>query len=152
MASIVSRTEIARPPDEVFAYVTDPSRFAEWQEDAVDGRMRVEGPPRVGVRYDTTRLIGGVVRTTTTSEITEINSPRSWAAHGAGGPIREIVRYTVEPLGGNARSRVTIELDFEGHGIGRLLVPLVIRRQAQKEMSINCRNLKERLEADDRSA
>jgi hypothetical protein len=45
------------------------------------------------------------------------------------------------------RSRVTIELDFEGHGIGKLLVPLVIRRQASREMEINRRNLKERLES-----
>ena len=34
MPPIVLTIEIARPPDEVFAYVTDPSRFPEWQEDA----------------------------------------------------------------------------------------------------------------------
>ncbi len=34
MPPIVLTIEIARPPDEVFSYVTDPSRFAEWQEDA----------------------------------------------------------------------------------------------------------------------
>jgi len=60
------------------------------------------------------------------------------------------VRYTVEPLEDDARSRVTIQLDFEGRGIGRLVVPLVVRRQARKEMPINCRNLKERLEAGNR--
>ena len=148
MASIVSKVEIARPPDAVFAYVTDPSRFAEWQVDAVSGCMKGGGPPSVGSRYTTTRRIGGAVRTTTTSEITEIIPPRSWAAHGAGGPIRETIKYTVEPLNENAWSQVTIELDFEGHGIGTLIVPLVIRRQARKEMAINCRNLKERLESD----
>jgi hypothetical protein len=42
---------------------------------------------------------------------------------------------------------VTIELDFEGHGIGKLLVPLVVRRQARAEMPTNMRSLKERLEA-----
>jgi hypothetical protein len=42
---------------------------------------------------------------------------------------------------------VTIELDFEGHGIGKLLVPLVVRRQAQREMPRNMRSLKERLES-----
>lgn len=31
MAPFVSSIEIARPPDEVFAYVTDPSTFSEWQ-------------------------------------------------------------------------------------------------------------------------
>jgi hypothetical protein len=42
---------------------------------------------------------------------------------------------------------VTLELDFEGHGIGKLLVPLVVRRQAQKELPKNVQNLKVRLES-----
>lgn len=52
---------------------------------------------------------------------------------------------TVEPLGAS-RSRTTIAVDFEGHGIGKLLVPLVVRRQTAKEMPVNCQHLKERLE------
>jgi hypothetical protein len=42
---------------------------------------------------------------------------------------------------------VKIELDFTGHGIGRLLVPLVVRRQAAGEMPGNMERLKQRLEA-----
>jgi uncharacterized protein YndB with AHSA1/START domain len=146
---IISSVEVSHAAEEVFAYVTDPVRFAEWQVDAEGGRVEGDGPPGVGTRYTTTRRIGGIVRTGTTSEITEMRPPRSWAARGAGGPVRETVKYTVEPLEGNERSRVTIELDFEGRGIGRLLVPLVVRRQARKEMPINCRKLKERLEGGD---
>jgi hypothetical protein len=48
------------------------------------------------------------------------------------------VNVTVEPLIERARSRVTIELDFEGHEIGKLLVPLVVRRQARKEKPRTC--------------
>ena len=62
---------------------------------------------------------------------------------------RENIKYTVEPLGDGARSRVEIELDFEGRGISRLLVPLVVRPQARREMPINCRKLKERLDGGD---
>jgi uncharacterized protein YndB with AHSA1/START domain len=47
MAPIVSSIEIARPPDQVFSYATDPSRFAEWQRDVVNVRMEGDGPPRV---------------------------------------------------------------------------------------------------------
>jgi hypothetical protein len=42
---------------------------------------------------------------------------------------------------------VTIELDFEGHGIGKLLVPLIVRQQARSEMPVNVQRLKERVEA-----
>jgi hypothetical protein len=82
-----------------------------------------------------------------TMEMTELNPPRSWAVRGIDGPVRGIVNGTVEPLDDGARSRVTIELDFEGHGLGKLLVPLVVRRQAQQEMPRNLQNLKERLES-----
>jgi hypothetical protein len=38
-------------------------------------------------------------------------------------------------------------LDFEGRGLGKLLVPLVVRRQARGEMPKNSRKLKELLES-----
>jgi hypothetical protein len=39
-----------------------------------------------------------------------------------------------------------VELDFEGHGLGKLLLPLV-RSQARKEVPLDQQRLKERLEA-----
>ena len=82
-----------------------------------------------------------------TSEITKLDPPTSWAVHGIDGPIRATVDVTVEPLNETSRSRVTITLDFEGHGIGKLLVPLIVRRQARGEMPANVERLKQRLEA-----
>lgn len=89
--------------------------------------------------------MGGAERAVT-SELTAIDPPRSWAIHGIDGPIRAIVNVTVEPLDDSTRSDVTIKVDFEGHGIGKVLVPLVVRRQARAEMPENMRRLKERLE------
>jgi uncharacterized protein YndB with AHSA1/START domain len=145
MPPIVSSFEIDRPPQEVYAYVTDPSRFPEWQDDVV--RVRVEGDrqPGVGTRFTTTRKIGRVEQTTI-QEITERTPPRSWSCRGVDGPFRPGAGITVEPLGGGTRSRVTIALDFEGHGIGRLLPLDVIRRMAAKGAPRSYRNLKERLE------
>jgi hypothetical protein len=56
-----------------------------------------------------------------------------------------VVDVTVEPVADN-RSRITISIDFQGQGIGRLLVPLVVRREARKEMPANLAALKARLE------
>jgi uncharacterized protein YndB with AHSA1/START domain len=141
----VSSIEIARPPEEVFSYVSDPSRFAEWQHDVVSVRIEGGGPPRLGSRFTTTRRIGRAERTMT-QEITEIDPPRSWAAHGVAGPIRPNANITVEPLNDSTRSRVTFALDFKGHGIGVPLVP-VVRRMAAKGAPRSYRNLKERLES-----
>lgn len=38
-------------------------------------------------------------------------------------------------------------MDFTGHGIGKRLVPLVVRRQAANEMPENMKRLKQRLQA-----
>jgi uncharacterized protein YndB with AHSA1/START domain len=145
MAPIVSTVEIARRPEDVFAYLMDAERLPEWQESLISARTEEEGEPAVGSRLIQTRRVGRRERTIT-SELTELVPPRSFAARGIRGPVRAIVKGTVEPLNGE-RSRVTIELDFEGHGIGRLLVPLVVRRQARRETPVNMRELKERLEA-----
>jgi hypothetical protein len=100
----------------------------------------------VGSRCTTIRRIGGRERTVIT-EITECDPPHRWADRGIDGPIRAIVAVAVEQLTDRPLSRVTIEVDFTGHGIGKLLVPLVVRRQAAREMPENMRRLKERLDA-----
>jgi len=82
---------------------------------------------------------------TLTQEITEVDAPRRWAARGIDGPIRPSASVTVQPLDGGTRSRVTFTLDFAGHGVGVVLLPLV-RRQAEKGAPVSYRTLKERLE------
>lgn len=140
-----SAVEVDRRPDEVFAYVTDPARFVEWQNGVVDGRMEADGAPAVGDRCLMTRRIGFAQRVVT-SEITHVDPPRRWGVRGIDGPIRAIVGVSVEGVDGGRRSRVSINIEFEGHGIGKVIVPLVIRPQAAKEMRGNLEKLKQRLE------
>jgi hypothetical protein len=99
----------------------------------------------VGSRAVVTRRVGRREQAMT-AELAELNPPRSWAVRGIDGPVRGNVKGTIERLDDGARSRVTIELDLEGHGIGKLLVPLFVRRQPQKEVPRNQEQLKERLE------
>jgi len=145
VAAIVSSVEISRSPEDVFSYVTDVQRLPEWQESLVHSHLQGDGPVAVGSRVTQTRRVGGGERTMT-SEVTEYSPPRRFAFRGIDGPIRAIAKGAVEPLGDGARSRFTIELDFEGHGIGKLLLPLV-RRQVRQELPRNHRHLKERLES-----
>jgi hypothetical protein len=144
MAAIITITEVGRSADDVFAYATDPTRFHEWQKGVVDGHLDQPVNPAVGSRCFTTRRIGGANRTST-SEITHINPPKTWGVRGVDGPIRAIVDLTVQPVTAE-RSRLTIVVDFTGHGIGKVLVALVVRREARKEMPTNLATLKQRLE------
>ena len=149
MAPVVTSAEIDRPAAEVFAYATDPARFSQWQKGVVDGHM--DGPgdgtgtPAVGAKCVTTRHIGGASRPST-AELTHIDPPKTWGVRGIDGPIRAAVDVLVEPLGGS-RSRLTISVDFAGHGIGKILVPLMVRREARKEMPANMAALKQNMEA-----
>jgi hypothetical protein len=80
-----------------------------------------------------------------TQEVTEHAAPRRWAAAGVDGPVRPSASVTVEPLGDGTRSLVTFALDFEGHGAGRPLLP-VVRRQARRQAPRSYRKLRQRLE------
>ncbi len=144
MSPIIATVEVDRPADEVFAYATDPTRFPEWQSGVVDGHLDDADTPQVGAKCVTTRRIGGAERPVT-SVLTHVDPPRTWGVRGIDGPIRATVDVTVAPLA-ETKSRLTIAVDFEGHGIGRVLVPLIVRRQAQKEMPTNVANLKRALE------
>ena len=148
MPPIVTSADIGRPAAEVFAYATDPARFSEWQKGVVDGHMdgTANGTqtPAVGATCVTTRRIGGANRPST-SELVHIDSPKSWAVRGTDGPIRAAVDVLVEPVN-DSRSRLTISVDFTGQGIGKILVPLMVRREARKEMPENMAALKQRME------
>lgn len=144
MPPIVTSIEVDRPADAVFAYATDPTRFHEWQQGVVGGHMDADGVPTVGTRCHTTRRIGGAERPSV-SEVTHIEPPRTWGVRGIDGPIRAIVEVTVKPSTAD-RSQLTISVDFTGRGIGKILVPLVVRREAVKEMPANLAALKEQLE------
>ena len=144
MAPLTSTIDIDRPAAAVFTYVTDPSRFSEWQKGVVNGSMNAPGAHKIGDRCVTTRRIGFVNRPVT-SEVVRLDPPRTWGVQGIDGPIRAAVDVTVEALS-DTRSRLTISIDFQGHGIGRLLVPLLVEREARNEMPANLAALKQRVE------
>ncbi len=145
MAPIRAAIEIVRRPEDVFAYLDDLARHGEWQSGLVGVRLETEPPTRVGSRATETRRVGRREQTST-YEVTEHDPPRSFGFRGVDGSVRVVGRGTVEPLAGGDRSRVSLELDFEGHGLGKLLLPIV-RRAARKQVPGNQQRLKERLES-----
>ena len=59
--------EIARPPDEVFAFVTDPTKLSAWQ-DAEEVQQLTEGLVRAGTRFREVHKAAGRRRV----ELTEV--------------------------------------------------------------------------------
>lgn len=144
MPPIVHTVEIARPPEDVFAYIDDVARHPEWQPDIVSVTIETEGPMRVGSRVREVRRMGSR-EMAIPWEVTEREPPRRFAFRGVSGPVRATGRGTVEPVADGSRSRVTFEMELTGHGFGKLIVPFV-RRQAAKQVPLDQARLKERLE------
>jgi uncharacterized protein YndB with AHSA1/START domain len=59
--------EIARAPEEVFAFVTDPAKLSAWQ-DAVEVQQLTEGPVRAGTQFREVHRVMGRRRV----ELTEV--------------------------------------------------------------------------------
>jgi len=142
VAPITEIVEIACSPETVFDYVADLSRHGEWQDQIVSVRVDTDGPTRVGSRATETRRVPGGPREFT-YEMTEFERPTRASFRGLNGPVRPLGTLTIEPS--DAGSRVTLKLDFEGHGIGKLLLPLV-RKDARKHVPNDQAQLKARLE------
>lgn len=145
MSAISRSIDIDRSPEDVYAYVTDPTHLPEWQDSAVSAVPMGDLPVQVGSKVMVTRQVGKR-RVPTTMQVLELDPPRSWHMHGLDGPVRPDVRGRIEPLDGGTRSRVTLAIDFEGHGMGRALVPLVVKPMVRKEMPRGEEKLKHLLE------
>jgi uncharacterized protein YndB with AHSA1/START domain len=145
MDPIVTTLDIARPPDEVYAVATDPTRFAQWQSDVIRVETDQPAPLPVGARFTTIRRIGGVERAIA-QQVAEATRPYRWAARSQNGPIRPSATIAIEPIDGGAGSRVTFTLDYVGHGIGVPLLPLV-RRLTRRGAPASYRRLKQLLES-----
>ena len=127
--------DIDRPAEQVYAYVTDPTQFHEWQQGVVSGGLKEPGP---AASAPTARWCAASAAPTDpphrcdqarpTHDLGRARHRRTDPRPGRGRPFRPSMRPA---------SRVTIDVDFEGHGIGKVLVPLVVRRQAAKEMPAN---------------
>jgi len=150
MTAITESVEIDRSPEEVFAYLDDLARHGEWQDQIVSTNVDTSGKTTVGTTVTETRRVGGHEHQIT-YVITEHDPPRSFAFRGVDGPLRPVGKGVIEPLDDGTRSQVTIELDFQAHGlVGKMLLPMA-RSQARKQLPNDQQRLKERLEAEHHS-
>jgi len=146
MATIVDSIEINRSPEDVFAYFDDLGKHGEWQQQIVSVQVETDGPTRVGTRATDKRRLPGGTRDIS-YEITEHDPPHRTSFRGVNGPIRPLGTVTVEPLDGGKRSKLTLEFELKGHGVGVLFAPLA-RANARKEIPTSHQRLKEVLERE----
>jgi carbon monoxide dehydrogenase subunit G len=145
MPQVEEEIVIARPPEEVFAYVTTPENDLEWVSTAVERRRESEGPIGVGSKiHAVDRFLGR--RIDSTLEVTE-HEPGSRSTIRLIGPISARGSYEFVPAGTGTRFRWNLEAEpgLGGLYLGKITDPLVtfvFRRRVRSDL----RRLKEALE------
>ena len=138
---------IERPPEEVFAYVTDPQNIPEWVEAIREVHRETEGPPKEGERF-TVALDTGLLgrRWEQYFEVTAYEPPRRYSdRRKIGGPFQDEHTYNFEEeAGGGTHLSLTMEAHPSGFfRIFGALLEKAIQRQVRKELG----TLKDMLEA-----
>jgi uncharacterized protein YndB with AHSA1/START domain len=135
--------EIARPPEEVFAYLVDVSNLPSWQSGVHSAEIEGGGEARPGARIVESRhMLGRELRTTL--EIEEIEPPHLFALRALNSPVPFSVRHELVPSETGTRLRVLGEGDagmLPGFAAG------IMARRAVKQFGRDFERLKRLLEA-----
>src|SRR4051812_28886059 len=100
-----STVEIARPPEEVFAFVADPAKLSEWQ-DAEEVQTITDGPVQAGTRFREVHKVMGRRRVELT-EVVECDPGRVFHIRVLEGPPMD-GRWEFAPTpGGGTRLTLT---------------------------------------------
>jgi carbon monoxide dehydrogenase subunit G len=125
--------EIARTPEDVFAYLTDVSNLPNWQAGVKSATLRD------GHIEESRSLLGHHLDTTL--EIVEQEEPRLFTLRALGGPVPFTVRHELEPESGGTRLTVTAEGDVPGFAAG------LLARGAERQFRKDFERLKQILES-----
>lgn len=146
--SINATVEIARSPDEVFGYLADPVRLTEWQPDVRRAAFDQPAVVGVGARGHEVRHVMGADRSIAW-EVTDYDPGHRYGVRGVDGPVRARIKVGLAPTVDGTGTQLDYNIDFEGHGIGRLLAP-VARNGVRKDLGSTLARLKQRLEESPR--
>jgi hypothetical protein len=113
---------VARPPKEVFDFITA-SENAPKIVNSVKSMVKLtDGPVRVGTRYRETRLMNGKEQHAEL-EIVEFEPARKYAVQNVTEGIEVVYRYNLQPE--RDGTRVDLVCDLKTKGIKKLMLPLV---------------------------
>ena len=125
--------EIARAPEDVFAYLLDVSHLPDWQADVKSARLRD------GRVEESRSLLGREIHTTL--EIVEQDEPHLFTLRAIDSPVPIEVRHELEPVGDGTRLTVTVESDVPGFAAG------LVARRAERQFRRDLERLKQILES-----
>ena len=140
MPSFALSLQIARRPDEVFAYLTDVDRLPEWQSTAVEAEA--DGPVELGSRIRERRtFMGRDVKSEL--EVTAYEPPRRFDVRGRAGPVGFAIAHALEPSPTGTHLGVKVDVRL---GAMMRIAAAGLLKLAEREFRSDLDRLKELLE------
>jgi len=133
---------IHAPPDEVFAYVDEPSELPTWLSNMVDVR-NVIGTGH-GQQYEYTYKMAGLLLRGQSVVIE--HDPHKRGLHQVIGTISALWEYTVEPHEEGTMLTIDVEYSIPIPVIGKLAEHLAVRQNA-RSFELSLKTVKDMMEA-----
>jgi uncharacterized membrane protein len=146
MIKVRGSVEIARPIDEVFAYMTDLDELPRWLDGVKEVKALSPDPKAIGSQVcHTNEFMGATFESI--FEVLEWEDNECTIFKVISGPLRGQSTQRFEPVGPSS-TRVTIEVDGDGTGPLKL-GNFIAKRAAQRQVDRSLENVKELLEGSD---
>jgi uncharacterized protein YndB with AHSA1/START domain len=136
---IESEADIARSPEDVFDYCSDPANEPQWNVKMKGVQKLTEGPFGIGTRYRMEFVSGPPV----TSECVRLERPNVWEMLGGSRVMRSGWRGRVLPS--PAGARLVLRMEIELRGLLALGTPL-LRRRMRPELERDIATIRATLE------
>ena len=136
---------VDRPIAEVFAFLADGTNDPKFSPRVQKIEKSTDGPAGVGTVYESTVKDAGMT-TKREFELTEFQPPSRirWTERSKNMITVSVGGYDIAPAEGG--TRVTIFNELEGHGFGKLILPLALRG-ARKDADPFAQRIKQAVEA-----
>jgi uncharacterized protein YndB with AHSA1/START domain len=113
---------IARPPKQVFDFITASENAPKIVQSVTSMVKLTEGPARVGTRYRETRLMHGKEQQADL-EIIEFEPSRKYAMQNVTEGVEIVYRYNLQPE--RDGTRIDLVCELKAGGIKKLMLPLI---------------------------
>ena len=145
MFKLSETIDVAVPPQFAFDWVADVENISRWQSGVFASQLLTPGPARVGSRFTETLKVMGL-KLTSTCEVKELASPKTYAFDANGSQMNYTARFDFAPAPGGG-TRITHQATIAMRGLWKLMEPMV-RAEGTKEIKEEFRKLKSAMEAD----
>ncbi len=139
------QTQIASPPEKVFAYVADLDKHSDWSQ-IEEVRRTSDGPIAVGATYESVGPGPMGKKSSDTIEVTEQQPNERFAWRSAGG-LGMLFNWSFELQSQDGGTLLIQRLDTPPGFLANAMLKLFAEKQMRKTMPEGLAKLKERVEA-----